>query len=321
MKNSVDNNFKPKRKSHIVLIGFIIMLIGVCGFVTVLGINNWNINALNVQSTLTEDNYQVVSANENIILNVSNANIEIVGADTDKINVKYFESDKEKYVFNASNNALMITKTNNYKWYEYSILYMQSMLNREPMVVTVPKNYQGNIKVAVNSGSVSVKDLSVNKLEIIAEHGKINLDNVTATTDIMLDNDDAKVNLSNVVAGGKVSVLVENGKTNIENIKSSTLEVTSENGYINLSEVSVDKLIVLVENGSINLSRVDILISGDITSENGLIEGTIVGSITDFNITSDVDHGSNNLPDSTIGGSKTLNVETERGSVKITFVK
>ena len=321
MKNTIDNNLKPKRKSHVVLVGFIIMLIGLICFVTVLGINNWNIYALTFQSDMVEANYVSDSTPTNLVLNVSNAKIEVVGGDTDKINVKYYTNDKENYTFTVNDDGMTIKKIESYKWFEYSILFMQKLLNVKPMVITVPKDYPGNIKIVVDNGSVSTKNFSANKIEVITDNGMIDLENINAACDIKLISENGKINMNNVFAVELVSMVLENGKADINKLKSKSMDIKNENGYVYLNSIIVDSLVVLVENGSVKLFEADILKSGNIIVENGYIKGTIVGSITDFNITSDVDYGKNNLPSATTGADKTLNIETSSGYIEVNFTK
>jgi len=103
-----------------------------------------------------------------------------------------------------------------------------------------------------------------------------------------------------------------------EHLKSLTISTTNED--ISLSALAVKETISLSANGGgITFEPLGVGSALSLTVKNGDIEGAVAGSEADFSIQTEIKKGESNLPGSTGGGRKTLQVASNNGDVNIAF--
>lgn len=155
-------------------------------------------------------------------------------------------------------------------------------LNIPSISVLIPENFKGSINIETSNGKIDVKNIS--------------------TDDFKASTFNGKIEISEVSASGAVKLKSSNGGINIDDVNSQN-KITAEtsNGKISTDDISAKNEIKLA-------------------TSNGAIEGSVIGKISDFSITSRTTLGKNNLPN-TNGGNKKLTAETSNGSINIEFTE
>lgn len=311
-------NVYKKRRSFSIIFGIIIMILGLACFLGVLAYNSWDISALNTRKPLIEENYVATSHHESINIESDNDNIEIISTDAPNISVKFYANDKEIYTIDETNGFTM-TKEWNYEWYEYMLFFGEIKI--KAMVISVPLNYTGDINVHTTNGKITVRDLTVNTIDISTYNGVIDMENIVADDDVSVSTSNGMVEMTNVVTEGNIDIDTSNGMTYIIDCEASGIDVESNNGIISANNLVSSDLIIKTSNGKIILTDIKFSSSAVLKTSNGSISGTIAGDIIDFNITSKTSNGNNNLPSNQGGGSIDLSVNTSNGKIDIEFIK
>ena len=114
--------------------------------------------------------------------------------------------------------------------------------------------------------------------------------------------------------GRKISLQVPDAM--LENL---TISTTNED--ITVSGLTVNGTMDLTCNGGqIAFENVGVGSALRLTGKNGDISGSVLGSMDDFSIQTEIKKGETNLPESTDGGEKTLYAANNNGDVQIEFV-
>ena len=99
------------------------------------------------------------------------------------------------------------------------------------------------------------------------------------------------------------------------------LTISTTNEDITVSGLTVNGTMDLTCNGGqIAFENVGVGSALRLTGKNGDISGSVLGSMDDFSIQTEIKKGETNLPESTDGGEKTLYAANNNGDVQIEFV-
>ena len=110
------------------------------------------------------------------------------------------------------------------------------------------------------------------------------------------------------------------GDVTVEELNAGSAEIGCSTGDINLKKITVDKLYAHLTTGEIVLNDVDAK-DIELKSTTGSINGSLVGSITDYTIESHVSTGKCNLPDGFGSGERKLKVTATTGDIRISFMQ
>ena len=121
-----------------------------------------------------------------------------------------------------------------------------------------------------------------------------------------------------------VGVQSSDGKTIALQVPDAMLEnltISTTNEDITVSGLTVNGTMDLTCNGGqIAFENVGVGSALRLTGKNGDISGSVLGSMDDFSIQTEIKKGETNLPESTDGGEKTLYAANNNGDVQIEFV-
>ena len=119
----------------------------------------------------------------------------------------------------------------------------------------------------------------------------------------------------------KLSIRSNNARIELANMSGSRMEAIAGNGFITAKECKFPEQILLeTQNGTLNGKN---LISDNFVLQtcNGLISGTLIGNIEDYNIDCSTINGFCNLDSSYVAGrQKNLKAKTHNGRIQIEFV-
>lgn len=165
-------------------------------------------------------------------------------------------------------------------------------------VLSLPADFDGELRVSTSTGSISVSDLKPNRLALEATTGSIRL--------------------SNLNVAGAIDTESSTGSVYMTNVSAAEIARRGSTGSTKLTDVSANALNARVTTGSITLDAVDAQ-SLNLRATTGSISGTLAGTMTDYTIRSSVSTGSNSLPETLDGGARTLNADTTTGSIRLSF--
>ena len=120
-----------------------------------------------------------------------------------------------------------------------------------------------------------------------------------------------------------VGVQSSDGKTIALQVPDAMLEnltISTTNEDITVSGLTVNGTMDLTCNGGqIAFENVGVGSALRLTGKNGDISGSVLGSMDDYSIQTEIKKGETNLPESTDGGEKTLYAANNNGDVQIEF--
>ena len=223
-------------------------------------------------------------------------------------------------------------------------------------VVTVPKNFRGNVELETTSGRIKAEDLegctfsakstsggiTAKKISspegfiASATSGEVDITDCECRDKMTLGSTSGRVSANNIdcseleaannsggikledVNADSMNLKVTSGSIRIEDIKSGTMSLKSTSGTINMENVVVDEITCNSTSGGVHFSKLDAGRSIVIGCNSGSVRGSIKGKESDFSIITSTNSGSSNLKDSR-SGSKTLDISTTSGGIKVDF--
>ncbi len=246
-------------------------------------------------SEYVQKSYECKDDVYSVMLKERSNHVIVQPGDTDKVLVTYYDKkDKELYDIKEEKGKLSVVRNDNNDYVFFRIDFSE-----KATVITLPKDYKGELDLHNSSGGFEVRDVAGSKVDVGNKSGGIELENVKGEA-VNVQNSSGGIRLTNVESDTDVNVLNSSG--------SISLTAVTAGGNVNAENTSGSiKLDDLKAGGNINLSNT-----------SGSIRGTIVGNKSDYKIRSQVTSGSSNLDD-TDTGSRELNARVSSGSIKIEF--
>lgn len=178
--------------------------------------------------------------------------------------------------------------------------WLNLFLDFNVLILEMPMNFAGNLYVKTTNGAVKAAGLgNLSEGEISSNNGKIRVEN-SSISRLMIKSNNARIELSNV--------------------RGEALEASAGNGLITAKECRFpEKLSLKTQNGAVTGRH---LISDHIVMQtcNGFVNGTIIGSQSDYNISSTTHNGFNNLDNiNEPERQKSLFASTHNGRIQIEF--
>ncbi len=307
------------------ILATILVVLGLGMFVTVLAVNEFDINKVSGEMTETKEVALTESFN-NIDIDVETANIIFIKTDLPEGKVVCQERKRVKYHVSIDEDTLKITVDDNRRWYHYVGLRFE----RDDMKVYLPqatynslilKSATGNIEipkefnftsvnltsatgylkmeastnilnVKFNTGGAKLKDMNLDSLDINNATGKIELENVNVTDHVELKSNTGSITLTNVNAKS-LNLSVDTGKVLLDNvILQNRLRVKSSTGTVTLVGIDAGEIYI--------------------TTSTGTVTGTI---LTPKIFRAKSDTGRVTVPHTTTGGI--CEIETDTGTINI----
>jgi len=260
----------------------------------------------NKTEKIFEEEYDINEI-KNINVSASSSNVKFIEGSQEKVKVTAYGSKDESINAKLDGDTLDIKKEN-----KVIHIFMLFAWYKEEIIVELPKDFEGNIKTVVSSGSIEVMDLDNTNLTLGATSGSIHCGN--------MKNGDIKTSSGNIYvgSGNEVNLRATSGGIKAENINKGTVNTTSgsikietlEKGEVKASSGSV--LIGKLGEGNINTTsgaiRLEELGIGEVKATSGGIKIGKANKITAISTS-----GSINID--TIDGF--CNLSTKSGGVKI----
>ena len=278
-----------------------------------------DMSRINTGSKFEKKEYEISQSKiDNLVVDIKSNEVEIIGTDTDKIHITYYENDTQKYEISDADKTLNFRQVPDRK-----IRLFQINLDFESYKIRIemPQKLAGELKIDNKSGSVDLENLNIGK-DIIANisSGSLRADKVTTNQNMSVMARSGSVKANDILVKEDAKLDLSSGALTIQNFEAKNVETNISSGDVHLSNVKAeDKIKCDANSGTMSIDKLDAGKKIDISSESGSIRGSIVGEMSDFTIHTTVASGNSNLPESMEGGSKQLDINARSGNIKIEF--
>lgn len=206
------------------------------------------------------------------------------------------------------------------------------------IIVDIPESLLENglsLRADVDVGKLEVKDLSFESLWCETATGSLRAENCSAKDDAHMESNTGSLDVQNFV-GERVTLQSNTGRVYAKGVKCNALKVEVNTGSADVDECIVaDSIQINSSTGSVsctstskNLSIINhtgsvyfrsSAESINVSVDTGRIKGVVQGKKTEYNITVKNDIGKSNLQNQFVANGKQLTVETDTGSIDVTF--
>ena len=225
-------------------------------------------------------------------------------------------------------------KNNGWRWFQ--LFTYQSSVNSDA-VLRLPQDYSGSLRLKSNFGAVRIEGLSsLERVYVESSNESVRITDVVAKEDVEVTSSFGDITLKNSGARS-FSVQDANGGVQVEGCHAQEAAFSTEFGGLRVQESSFDTLVLENSNGDSKVDNVEVKESLryhssfgglkfrglkcpdlELRSENGGIDGTLLGAEQDYKISANVKYGDTNLQ-GRLEGKNRLEVESDFGDVKIRF--
>ena len=306
----------------------VLIIVGAMIFGGVMNMLNWDFSKLSTAKFETNA-YEISDGYKDILIDTSEANIELVPSEGTKTLVVCKEKQNAKHSVRAENGALVIELVDTRKWYEH-ISFIS--FKAPKITVCLPESEYGRLSVKSSTGDVNIpSDFAFDSIDISLSTGdvinsaaaesvriKTSTGSITAKEQsartLVLETTTGHINLSDSDAGN-VRINVTTGLAILESLKCESLESDGDTGDLTLRNVIASgKLAVERDTGDIRLDGCDAA-EIYIETDTGSVSGTLLSDKVFF---AETDTGRVNVPKTTRGGR--CEITTDTGNIRIDIV-
>jgi len=340
------------------IVATILIVFGIFVSTIALGTVGFDIRRLSNTSTPVQQSY-TASPNANFqaveVKGVSE-NYRIVQGTGSRLEITYYEDEQTSYEFVERGSALVITEKHKIVFMNFNFGFIGVL--RET-VITLPAGFSGSVELNTASGDVKIQGLNdASSLKVSATSGNITCDNVSVTNSLTLSSNSGDINCSNLKADS-ISLKATSGNIKCNTMTSAKgLTADSNSGSLTLSRVQADTIALKATSGNVKLDDVTAkrtlsanVFSGDIrgdqvqaetitfktTSGNirvhkirvsnlscnansGDVEVDVYGADSSYRISAKSFSGDVRVPSGNTSASKTIDLSTTSGNIKLTFL-
>lgn len=298
------------------------------------------INGEKVKSV--ESSYDVP---ESLKLHVDGCDMKVVeGTQEDKVTIQYpniYEVIEEEGTLSIQQlqGEKSISKTPWYRKIVWNNVINVGDFDVNTVVVTLPKNYKGEIQIESDSGDITCKNLTstLEKFSLDVSSGDVRLEQMQIANTMQIRVYSGDLTLKNIIADKAITIENIYGDVSVTKSKGKTMSIIAESGDMDMKEMNTDSLDVEMLYGDLNMRDVkatQLTIknnSGDIVTKNldaddisiEGVEGDIScrnlsGSYDDYKIQANTQFGDCNIS-SKLEGKKTLRISTKSGDIHVSF--
>ncbi len=332
------------KKSILIIVALISILIGGGLFVIGMSLNNWNFANLDNSKYVT-NTYELEEDFINFDIDTDTAEIELIESTENKIEI--FDKEEALYTVKVEESTLKVTLNNtvnhinffNFKTPKISI-YLSNVnyelldIKEDTGDIRIPTDFSfKNVNIDLNTGDTYLSCNVSNSINVKTDTGHINLKEMELNS-IAISGDTGDVSLEKVAAKN-INIIVDTGRVKLTTILCENLDVKLTTGDFILEDVScltsllskastgdmkANKLVVggklhIERNtGDVNLKEV---LAGEIyiKTSTGKVTLSVLESMVFYTKTNtgDVD-----VPKSTTGNL--CEIYTDTGDIKVTIL-
>ena len=297
----------------------IAVLLLVAGFTTFLvGFSMMDFNPQNFDSEppYIERVYKPVGSPQKIVINDSEADINITASKDNTLRIKYYENVNKHYAVTESAGEIKLSKRRT-----SGFIHNLLTLSKSNLVVTVevPENFAGSITVKTTNGNLTAEDASFKNLNADIKNGNVRLSNLSLSGQADIKSDGGEIRVYDITLQKNCKLLCKNGELFAWSITADKLYSTSENGLMTLAYINADSIFAENDERDIKISCLSFKNDAHLLSEKGNITGTVLGVMEDFTFNCQAPNGNSNIDNTLYQGDKNLHITTEEGNIDISL--
>jgi len=190
---------------------------------------------------------------DKITIETVSSELSIYCSDTNKLSAKYYGSvqsinnDSSPYleVIREGNEAIVRIK--------YPVWYNVSLSEKTKLDVTIPANWEDDLKIRNTSSSISAEELKGDDISIVTISGSITADKLTGK-DIEVKSTSGAIAIDQVIASAKFVGSTISGAYTVNVIESKKFDFNSTSGTIHVSDASCDDVDASSISGDIDIT-------------------------------------------------------------------
>lgn len=274
-----------------VIFGIILIIVGGCCCASALSQVDFDYKKLQLSEGY-EEKTETFDFVENLSVNITIGELEVITHTGDSILVEYSQDDHNKYVVTETNNTLTIKYENEYafpwSWFNFNNFYVK---------VSLPQQIMNNVTLKATTGEIDIRNIDVKTLKIKATTGSVDLNNVNAD-DVDLSCTTGSIVIKNSTINHLLDISATTGEVKLNNVICTKITGNCTTGDIKAEDLTCPYIDFNVTTGSIKLN--------------------LIGQKSDYKITVHTTLGDSNIS-STSSGDKTLILKTTTGDIKVYF--
>ena len=263
----------------------------------------------------------------NIAIDVDEADVRFVLSNDGACKVVWEERENVTHSATVQNGTLLITCTDDRKWYEYVGIYA----GRISATVYLPENNYKELTINTNTGDVTLPDTisfeevevetdtgdvlcqtpEVGRLSVSTDTGDVKVESLAAAS-LSAETETGSVTLRRVHTQAGIRIAVDTGDVALEGVTCGALSVESDTGDVTLtSTVAKEHLSIETDTGDVTLEASDTA-TLFIKTATGDVEGSL---LTPKRFRASSSTGSIRIPDSDAGGL--CEITTSTGDIEM----
>lgn len=318
-----------KKIINFIIIGSIVLVLaGMIIFVVALSTNKEGTGFFN-NGTIVSNTYKVDEDFNNIIIEESYCDINIIYKESDSTSVISKELSNIQHIIEVIDNTLTIKENDQRAWYEKLFNFYDTEITIYLNINTINdltiNTKTGDVNVAekltfnnvIINGSTSDIEFDVDIVEdvkIEISTGDIEINNVSCKNmDLKVSTGDIEIEDLNCL--NELKIKVSTGDVELNKVSCMDFYSTGSTGRITLNNViASNKMNIKRDTGDVKLNKCDSL-DIEIETSTGSVKGTLLSNKI-FNV--DTDTGRKDVPNSVSGGN--CKITTDTGDIIIDIV-
>lgn len=317
-----------KNTKNLIIIASILCAVGIFACIVGIFAVGFDFSKLNT-SQYEERVYEINEDFENIVIDVSVADVNFIPCDGVNKGVKSYERENRDHIVYVKDGTLYINEREK-EWYDHIEFSFFIIGKRETIDVYLPDNKYNSLDVETNTGDISIPEyFAFDNVEIESDTGDVRVlakaENISVSTDtgdvfaeklevndLSIETDTGRINIYNANVKGRLEAETDTGKMHMANVNAAGISVESNTGDVLLEHTEVlGKLNVISDTGDVHfaLSDADTIY---VRTSTGDVTGTLLSEkiFTTHTSTGDV-----RVPNSRFGGA--CEIKTSTGDIEI----
>jgi len=269
----------------------------------------------------------------NIKVNISDVGVTIKPqTGSGQVRVDYFKTKENLFKVTGSDGTVSVSRSDSSPIDQQLFCFFRCLSSPSAITIYVPADSSygydltaDNAPVVFNAGS----KLHTKSVRIVSSDSRVALQNLTIDGTADLSSDNGSIWLQDIMASDKLSLRSSDASTVLTRVQAPDITSKTDNGSTRLDHVTATDLTANTSDASILLIRLTAS-HVTLTSDNGGISGSIIGSKDDFDSRISSDNGSIHIDGVATGSAyfsgkgkhpKSLTARASDASVNIQFVK
>lgn len=306
----------------------ILVLVGVVGFMGLMGANRWNTGILNTDR-LVSRTVDLDGSFQNISIETDTDDISFQPSQDGKCRVEFLEWEKQPHTAAVQGDTLKITAEDQRSWLDH----ISVSLEGPKMTVYLPRTAYRELNIRESTGDIAIPadflfdtiDLTVStgdvrcaagvtgQAQLRSSTGDFSLTDLIAGA-LSLSTDTGRIELQRVDCLGDLEIRVSTGRSVLTDVTCRNFTSRGSTGDVELENVTAEELIdIRRSTGDVRLDGCD---AGElqIETDTGDVTGTL---LTEKVFAAHSDTGHVQVPESTKGGA--CRVTTDTGRIELSI--